>query len=348
MIKPSIYISLVIWFLFQCTNPIDLENHNPNTNNENDNQSYYYLGKRHNGGDIIYNFQLIDQTLKGHVSYLSPYLDKIDSMPITGSIDESQIEWHSYQKGYKRFYNSGIIDLNGEIKIARFLPNELNQIDSVFLTRINVETYQNKITESLAPPALITMARDTVIGNYIFELVVNNWNPKTFMGKTVLTIKDKTSKGIIQILKSDNFWFDRHLNFGYGSDYNFDKIPDLSFYTGNNGSYGSPSSDYYIFDPDKNEFIYSQQLAYIADGLSIEFDTEKRRIKTFNKSGCCYHIQEVYIVQQDSIVLMKQLIEDEGINKLIIKSKSNQKWNTVEKTLSDLTSEELSKIYDNF
>ncbi|ENV18246.1 XAC2610-related protein [Acinetobacter guillouiae] len=96
-------------------------------------------------------------------------------------------------------------------------------------------------------------------------------------------------------------------------DFNFDGTEDLAIRNGNYGSYGGPVYDIYVFNQSKNKFVLSQELSALTqENLGMfELDKKRKRIITFNKSGCCYHIRSEYqVVPRKGLLLVREFIED--------------------------------------
>lgn len=96
-------------------------------------------------------------------------------------------------------------------------------------------------------------------------------------------------------------------------DFNFDGSQDLAIRNGNYGSYGGPTYDVYVFHRNKQQFVYSDELSSLTqENLGMfQTDSEKKRIITFNKSGCCYHIRSEYqVVPRQGLQLVREFIED--------------------------------------
>lgn len=96
-------------------------------------------------------------------------------------------------------------------------------------------------------------------------------------------------------------------------DFNFDGQQDIAIRNGNEGAYGGPSYDIYVFNRTRNKFVFSDELSKLThENLGMfKLDTDKKRILTFNKSGCCYHIRSEYVVvPQKGLRLVKEFIED--------------------------------------
>lgn len=119
-------------------------------------------------------------------------------------------------------------------------------------------------------------------------------------------------------------------------DFNFDGSQDLAIRNGNYGSYGGPTYDVYVFHRNKQQFVYSDELSALTqENLGMfQLDPKKKRIITFNKSGCCYHIRSEYqVVPQQGLQLVREFIEDassaennkvEVTNRELIKGKWKQ------------------------
>lgn len=96
-------------------------------------------------------------------------------------------------------------------------------------------------------------------------------------------------------------------------DFNFDGTEDLAFRDGNNGPYGGPTYQVYVYHKAKREFLYSEDLSALTqENLGMfEIDPVEKRIITRAKSGCCYHEMAQYQVSPSKgLVLVEELIED--------------------------------------
>ncbi|AOA58562.1 XAC2610-related protein [Acinetobacter larvae] len=96
-------------------------------------------------------------------------------------------------------------------------------------------------------------------------------------------------------------------------DFNFDGSTDLAIRNGNNGAYHGPSYDIYVWHKTQHKFIYSKELSELTlTSLGMfEIDKNMKRIRTYNKSGCCYHItQEYHVIPQRGLELVREFIED--------------------------------------
>jgi hypothetical protein len=83
------------------------------------------------------------------------------------------------------------------------------------------------------------------------------------------------------------------------SDYNFDGVDDLALCDGNNGGYGMPSYQIYLFSRRANKFIHSEPFTELSqEGRLGMFtvDRKRKRFRTLSKSGCCLHTTEEFVV----------------------------------------------------
>lgn len=95
-------------------------------------------------------------------------------------------------------------------------------------------------------------------------------------------------------------------------DYNFDGVQDLAIRNGNNGAYGGPSYDVYLFTRTKNRFVENEMLTEIASNNLGMFTVDKknRTIETFTKSGCCWHQTTRYKIVKNQPKKVYVLTED--------------------------------------
>jgi len=96
-------------------------------------------------------------------------------------------------------------------------------------------------------------------------------------------------------------------------DFNFDGLEDIALRNGNNGSYGGPSYDIFVYSKQKGKFFKNSALTELASNNLGLFVTNKKTktIETFDKSGCCWHqttryrfingrLQKIYILTEDA------------------------------------------------
>lgn len=147
-------------------------------------------------------------------------------------------------------------------------------------------------------------------------------------GKAKITLYQKGTKYEVQSFDSDELTMYLDKNFKPSvnviqlyneqsplifDDFNFDGAEDLAIRNGNYGSYGGPVYDIYVFNKTKKKFVFSDELSNLTqENLGMfQIDHDKKRIITFNKSGCCYHITSEYIVVPNKgLVLVHDFEED--------------------------------------
>jgi len=95
-------------------------------------------------------------------------------------------------------------------------------------------------------------------------------------------------------------------------DFNFDGQEDFGIQTGNEGSYGGPSYDVYLFNAQAQRFVRNSEMtSLILSTLGFfEVDAENKRLRTFAKGGCCYHETTTYRVDRDVPVAVARYIEE--------------------------------------
>lgn len=96
-------------------------------------------------------------------------------------------------------------------------------------------------------------------------------------------------------------------------DFNFNGTEDLAIRNGNYGAYGGPVYDVYVFNKTRQKFVLSKALSALTQKslgmFSVDEDT--KRLITFNKSGCCYHVRSEYqVIPKKGLLLVKEFIED--------------------------------------
>ena len=82
------------------------------------------------------------------------------------------------------------------------------------------------------------------------------------------------------------------------ADFNFDGSEDLAIRNGNNGGYGGPSYDVYVYYATKKQFVPAADLTELASSKlgMFQVDAKRKRLITFEKSGCCWHMTTEYAV----------------------------------------------------
>jgi len=95
-------------------------------------------------------------------------------------------------------------------------------------------------------------------------------------------------------------------------DFNFDGQEDLAVQVGQNGPYGGPTFQVYLYHSRKGKFLLSEKLSAMTEenmGL-FHIDPTSKRIGTFAKSGCCYHVSQEYEFVGTEPVVVAKFTED--------------------------------------
>lgn len=155
--------------------------------------------------------------------------------------------------------------------------------------------------------------RDTIIimDSLYFQLTDKDHDPENMLGKSVVKISNVRNGKIIQVIKSDDFWFNQNMSIGY-EDVNFDGYKDLLMPTGHGGSYGSPTNNYYLFDPTLKRFVYHAGLTEQEQGSCwpLEFNAQKKQVISNQKSGCCWHRTSTFEFKDGKLKLVKRYTEE--------------------------------------
>ncbi|MFN5032168.1 MAG: XAC2610-related protein [Flavobacteriia bacterium] len=103
-------------------------------------------------------------------------------------------------------------------------------------------------------------------------------------------------------------------------DFNFDGTEDLAIRDGNYGAYGGPSFNVFVYHSTKKKFVKSEELTELASMNLGFFDVDKKekRLTTFSKDGCCWHIATKYAIdKKKGLIKVYESIED-GTNEGVI------------------------------
>lgn len=117
-------------------------------------------------------------------------------------------------------------------------------------------------------------------------------------------------------------------------DYNFDGMEDVAICNGTNGSYGMPSYSVYLSSKAAGKFVYNRSFSALGQHLGMfELDAAKKILRTFDKSGCCWHITEEYSVVNNRPLKVLEVTEDATIAdetkmKVTTKTRVNGRWQT--------------------
>ncbi|MEE6126297.1 hypothetical protein V2E39_02720 [Chryseobacterium arthrosphaerae] len=130
-------------------------------------------------------------------------------------------------------------------------------------------------------------------------------------------------------------------------DFNFDGTEDIALRNGNMGNYHSASYDVYVFNSTRMSFVKSKELTELASNGFDFFgvDSQRKRLTTFGKSGCCDLFTTEYAVIPnkglDKVFEKEVDMTNEDRVKVITKEKIKNKWVTKTRIYS---SEEYNKL----
>jgi hypothetical protein len=179
------------------------------------------------------------------------------------------------------------------------------------------------------------------------EIMVTTCKKGDCNGKGTIDLYDRITKKKFQTFYSDNLDFsvDKSNNptvnvielYGEQSplifdDFNFDGTEDFAIRNGNESSYGGPSYDVYVYYSTKKQFVPSadlSELAYNHLGM-FETDHKRKRLSTFDKSGCCWHLKTEYsVIPKRGLVKVAEFEEDATKGEMVVVTKRkliNDKW----------------------
>jgi hypothetical protein len=185
--------------------------------------------------------------------------------------------------------------------------------------------------------------------NFDVKMNVEHCTEDECQGKATIELLDKKTSKIFQTLTSDNLNF--YLNKDQKptaniiqlyneqsplifDDFNFDGTEDMAIRSGNESSYGGPSYDVYVFNITKKQLVLSEELTVLAhENLGMfNTDSERKRLITYSKSGCCWHLTTEYsVLPQRGLFKVYELEEDAtGGEKVKVTRKEfiDDKWTT--------------------
>ena len=124
-------------------------------------------------------------------------------------------------------------------------------------------------------------------------------------------------------------------------DINFDGHDDIALRAGNEGAYGGPSYDVYLYQPASKSFRLNGALTQLgSENLGLfSVDPQSRTLTTSTKSGCCWHQSSTWKVENNQPVLIEEVTEGEGSGKLAgkftrtIRKLVNGTWQVSEKEI---------------
>jgi hypothetical protein len=145
---------------------------------------------------------------------------------------------------------------------------------------------------------------------YSAKITVPGCEDKTCSGQGTVQLVLKKTGQVLQELASEDLYFfldektakptvnvvqlyDEQSPLIFG-DFNFDGTEDLAVRNGNNGAYGSPSYDIYVYNITRQKFVKSKELTELATTAlgMFQVDQKQKRLRVLNKGGCCWHVME--------------------------------------------------------
>ena len=111
-------------------------------------------------------------------------------------------------------------------------------------------------------------------------------------------------------------------------------MEDVALCEGTQGSYGMPSYQVYLSSRTAGKFVYDKKFSALGKHLGMfTVDKEKKLLRTFDKSGCCWHITEEFSVVNNAPKKVFEEVEDAAFAeatkiKTITKKLVNGKWQT--------------------
>lgn len=183
--------------------------------------------------------------------------------------------------------------------------------------------------------------------NYDVKINVETCDKEECRGKATIELFDKKTSKKFQTLESEdlNFYLNEDQKPSANiiqlydeqsplifDDFNFDGTEDIAIRNGNESGYSGPSYDVYVFNITKKQFVLSEELTGLAhDNLGMfNTDSERKRLITYAKSGCCWHITTEYsVLPQRGLFKVYELEEDAtGGEKVVVTKREfiNDKW----------------------
>lgn len=183
------------------------------------------------------------------------------------------------------------------------------------------------LTISLQSFAQSNFELKNISKNYNVNISVEKCEDDICSGIGNIKLYSKFNKKFFQELKSDDLFFSLDKNKNPSNhvelydeqtplifdDFNFDSTEDIAVRNGNNSGYGGASYDVYVFNITSKKFVLSKELTELAStnlGM-FQIDKKKKRIITFTKSGCCWHLTTEYeVIPKKGLVKVYEREED--------------------------------------
>lgn len=252
----------------------------------------------------------------------------------------------------------------------RWLATEQKQFDTPALLQNHTKLdqlkalYRQRLQDLHAMPVFPTASQpvqgpvffmDHIARHYNFTLrmlnpcpIDNRYDESTCEGSGQVLVYKKSSRQLVQTISMTTIFvtltqnhqpltnsakmydYQGVINVG---DFNFDGSEDFAIQNGNQGSYGGPSYDVYLFDSTTQQFVYNDAMSGLIQETLGFFDVDpaKKVIRTMGKSGCCYHEFTTYRVEKNTPVPIHRVTEeaqDEHKVKVTEETLTNGKWRT--------------------
>jgi hypothetical protein len=95
-------------------------------------------------------------------------------------------------------------------------------------------------------------------------------------------------------------------------DFDFDGHEDFAVQDSEQGPYGGPTFQVFLYQPKTGQFVVADELTELTHSTLgfFQVDEVHERLRTFAKSGCCYHVTEEYRVVRGAPVMVSRFTED--------------------------------------
>jgi hypothetical protein len=95
-------------------------------------------------------------------------------------------------------------------------------------------------------------------------------------------------------------------------DFDFDGHEDFAVQDSEQGPYGGPTFQVFLYQPRTRQFVLADELTDLTHTTLgfFQVDPARKRLTTFAKSGCCYHVTEEYRVVRGAPVMVSRFTED--------------------------------------
>jgi uncharacterized protein YecT (DUF1311 family) len=191
------------------------------------------------------------------------------------------------------------------------------------------DKYRQRLAQ-LQGGQLIRQRIDNASPVYRFDISLFNWGERDWAaeGPALIRIIDKRNQHLVQQLSLDNVYMARaadgqplvnatRLYDLQGvinvADFDFDGHVDFAIQTGNDGPYGGPTYTVYLYQPARQRFVQDAALSALTEenlGM-FQVDARRKRLRSFAKSGCCYHETTDYQFDaRHQLQAVEKLIED--------------------------------------